>query len=182
MRVIIAGAGIGGLAAALSLHAAGITDVVVTESVDRVRPLGVGLNLLPHAVRELSELGLADELAAESVACAELAYYNRFGQRIWTEPRGLTAGYHWPQFSVHRGGLQMLLLAQTVRRLGAGSVRTGHTVTELDQTDDKVTVTFAHGARLTGDLLIGADGIRSRVRTLFHPDEGPPPWNGLVLW
>jgi 2-polyprenyl-6-methoxyphenol hydroxylase-like FAD-dependent oxidoreductase len=182
MRIVIAGGGIGGLATALSLHAAGITDVVVVEAVDQIRPLGVGINLLPHAVRELTELGLADQLALDAVACAELAYYNRFGQRIWSEPRGVAAGYRWPQYSIHRGRLQMLLLAAVVDRLGPSAVRTGHAVAEVEQNEDGVSVAFAHGARLTADLLVAADGIRSRVRALFQPDEGAPPWNGLVLW
>ncbi len=182
MRVIIAGGGIGGLATALSLHAVGITDVVVVEAVDQIRPLGVGVNLLPDAVRELTELCLAEEVADHSVACAELAYFNRYGQRIWSEPRGVAAGYRWPQFSVHRGPLQMLLVAAVTQRLGPQAVRTGHAVTGFEQTPDAVTVTFAHGARLQGDLLVAADGIHSRVRSMLYPNEGPPAWNGLVLW
>src|SRR4051812_15031907 len=105
---IIIGAGIGGLTAALCLHRAGI-PAVIYESVDRIKPLGVGISLLPHSVRILTDLGLADRLDAVAVRTAELAYYNKFGQRIWSEPRGRQAGYHWPQFSIHRGELQMLL-------------------------------------------------------------------------
>ncbi|MFF5209287.1 flavin-dependent oxidoreductase [Streptosporangium sp. NPDC000396] len=178
MRITIAGAGIGGLAAALSLHAAGFDDVVVHESTPEIRPLGVGINLLPHAVRELTELGLGDRLAEIGVATAELAYFNRYGTAIWSEPRGRDAGYHWPQYSVHRGHLQMLLLSAVVERLGARAVRTGERVTGF--TPESVLV---NGAEATGyDLLIGADGIHSAVRAQLFPDEGPPPWNGLVLW
>ncbi|GGO21870.1 flavin-dependent oxidoreductase [Microbispora rosea subsp. aerata] len=166
MRIVIAGAGIGGLTTALSLHAAGFEDVTVHEAAPEIRPLGVGINLLPHAVRELTELGLADRLARIGVATAELAYFNRYGTLIWSEPRGLAAGYAWPQYSVHRGRLQMMLLDAVIERLGPDAVRTG--------------------SRITGpgdeDLLIGADGIHSAVRAHFYPDEGPPPWNGLVLW
>ncbi|MEU6431551.1 flavin-dependent oxidoreductase [Microbispora sp. NPDC046973] len=166
MRIVIAGAGIGGLTAALSLHAAGFEDVTVHEAAPEIRPLGVGINLLPHAVRELTELGLADRLAEIGVATAELAYFNRYGTPIWSEPRGLAAGYAWPQYSVHRGRLQMLLLEAVVERLGPDAVRTGSRITGPG----------------TEDLLIGADGIHSAVRAHLYPGEGPPPWNGLVLW
>ncbi|MGW0811251.1 flavin-dependent oxidoreductase [Nonomuraea sp. NPDC002799] len=166
MRIVIAGAGIGGLAAALSLHAAGFEDVTVHEAAREIRPLGVGINLLPHAVRELTELGLAPDLERIGVATAELAYFNRYGTPIWSEPRGTGAGYAWPQYSVHRGRLQLLLLDAVTERLGADAVRTGSRVT-------------GPGAE---DLLIGADGIHSAVRAHLYPGEGPPPWNGLVLW
>lgn len=167
MQITIAGAGIGGLATALSLHAAGFDEVVVHEAAEEIRPLGVGINLLPHAVRELTELGLADRLAAIGVPTAELAYYNRYGQAIWSEPRGLDAGYRWPQYSVHRGRLQLLLLDAVRERLGTAAVRTGSRIPGLDH---------------DGDLLVGADGIHSAVRAALFPGEGAPPWNGLVLW
>ena len=110
MTILIAGGGIAGLTAALSLHQIGVACRVF-ETVSQPQPLGVGINLLPHAVRELTELGLEDALAKTAIATAELAYYNKHGQRIWSEaarPRG--AGYHWPQFSIHRGELQLILL------------------------------------------------------------------------
>lgn len=167
MKIVIAGGGIGGLATALSLHAAGFGDVTVLEAAQEIRPLGVGINLLPHAVRELTELGLADRLAAIGVATAELAYFNKYGTAIWSEPRGLDAGYRWPQYSVHRGALQLMLLEAVRERLGPLAVREG---------------TRVEGAHPGCDLLVGADGIRSAVRAQMFPDEGPPPWNGLVLW
>lgn len=92
MKVIVVGAGIGGLATALSLHAAGITDVTIYEAVGELRPLGVGINLLPHAVRELTELGLGGALAELGVPTSMLSYVNCFGQSIWSEPRGIAAG------------------------------------------------------------------------------------------
>ncbi|MBK1787872.1 flavin-dependent oxidoreductase [Prauserella cavernicola] len=182
MRVVIAGAGIGGLATALGLHAVGITDVLVAEAVGEIKPLGVGINVLPHAVRELTELGLADELAAIAVATGELAYFNRFGQRIWSEPRGVGAGYHWPQFSLHRGLLQELLLTAVRQRLGADAVRCGMPLTGFSDGPSGAVATFAGHAPVQCDLLVGADGIHSATRRVFEPQEGSPPWNGQVLW
>lgn len=179
--MVIVGAGIGGLAAALSLHAAGCHDVLVAEAAPRIRPLGVGINLLPHAVRELTELGLAERLAALSVATAELAYYSRHGQAIWSEPRGRAAGYHWPQYSVHRGRLQMLLLTAVRERLGPEAVRTGAALTGFRQ-DERGAVAEFGAEEVRCDVLIGADGIHSAVRRVLYPDEGEPRWNGLVLW
>src|SRR5215467_5139440 len=123
-KVIIAGAGIGGLTTALCLHDAGF-DVHVYESAREIKPLGVGINLLPHAVRVLSHLGLQEELNKIAIATSELAYYSKHGKKIWQEPRGKFAGYNWPQFSVHRGTFQMLLLDEIKRRIGADKVQTG---------------------------------------------------------
>ena len=117
MRVLIAGAGIAGLTAALSLHAAGI-EARLVDSATTLRPLGVGINLLPHAVRELTELGLGPRLAATGIATSEQAHFDRHGSLIWGEPRGLGLGYAWPQYSIHRGDLQMMLLAAVRDRLG----------------------------------------------------------------
>jgi 2-polyprenyl-6-methoxyphenol hydroxylase-like FAD-dependent oxidoreductase len=186
MRVAIAGAGIGGLAAALSLHATGI-DVEVFESSREIRPLGVGINLLPQAVRELTELGLADELAAAGVATAELAYHDRFGNRIWTEPRGCEAGYRWPQYSIHRGRLQMLLLGAVLGRMGSDAVRTGFALERFEQTRGGVRLWLrdrrnCRQVTSSADALVGADGIHSATRALLHPDEGRPIWNGIRMW
>jgi 2-polyprenyl-6-methoxyphenol hydroxylase-like FAD-dependent oxidoreductase len=185
--VLIAGGGIAGLTTALSLHQIGI-DCRIFESVDTIEPLGVGINTLPHAVRELTELGLRDELAATAVATAELAYYSARGQRIWSEPRGQAAGYHWPQFSIHRGELQMILWRAVRERLGVDRIVTGHQLTGWGETANGVRAHFVH--RRTGEkrddaegsLLIGADGIHSTVRSVFYPNEGPPIWNGAIMW
>lgn len=186
MKVIIAGAGIGGLTTALSLHAAGIDDVTLYESVPEIRPLGVGINLLPHAVRELTELGLGDELAELGVATSTLSYFNRHGQQIWTEPRGCAAGYHWPQYSVHRGRLQLLLRDAVLARLGADSIRLGSAVSDARGDGDTTSVAIGEGtdaaARAAADIVIGADGIHSALRRQRYPDEGAPVWNGLILW
>ena len=188
MRIIIVGAGIGGLAAALSLEAAGFRDIVVAERSPELLPLGVGLNLLPHAVRELTELGVAERIAGLGVEPGSLAYYNRHGQLIWSEPRGRDAGYEWPQLSVHRGRLQLLLRDLVNERLG-DVIRLGHRLVTVDGTQDGAKQSTAHfvlpdgsSTALTGDVIIGADGIRSAMRAQFAPTEGDPVWSGLTLW
>ncbi|WP_400995161.1 flavin-dependent oxidoreductase [Agromyces sp. GXQ0307] len=184
MRIVIAGAGIGGLATALSLEAAGFRDIRIFERADRIRGLGVGINLLPHAVRELTELGLADRIAALGVAPATLAYANRFGQRIWSEPRGLAAGYRWPQLSVHRGRLQLALLDAVRERLGE-IVHLGHRLVGVDDGDGTATARFATSSGdvdVEADVLVGADGIHSALRAIRYPDDGDPVWSGLTLW
>ena len=128
--VVIIGGGIGGLVTALSLHRLGI-ECVVVESVEEVLPLGVGINLLPHAVRELDALGLLERLESTSVAPVMLGYYSAHGQSIWSEPRGRAAGYAWPQLSIHRGTLQTTLWSEAEQRLGAGRLLTGHEVVEV---------------------------------------------------
>ena len=187
MTVLIIGGGIAGLTTALSLYQIGVCCRVY-ESVDTIEPLGVGINTLPHAVRELTELGLGDALAATAIPTAELAYYSRRGQRIWSEKRGRDAGYNWPQFSIHRGALQMILLQAVRARLGADAVRTGHHLARFEETGAGVRAHFVDrrtGASLPpveGALLIAADGIHSAVRSALYPEEGAPIWNGAILW
>ncbi|MBZ4015256.1 flavin-dependent oxidoreductase [Streptomyces purpurogeneiscleroticus] len=186
MTVLIAGAGIGGLTAALSLHAAGI-DAVVVESARRIGPLGVGINLLPHAVRELTELGLGDELAAIGVATTENVYYDRSGRRLFTEPRGRAQGYHWPQYSLHRGELQLMLLAAVRARLGAGAVRTGTRLVDFEERPGAVRArlldrTTGEAATYDAAALVGADGLHSAVRARLHPAGGPLQWSGIRMW
>ena len=181
MTIIITGAGIGGLTLALSLHQVGI-PAVVFETVSAIRPLGVGINLLPHAVRELCELGLEDQLAEIAIPTQALAYYSRHGSLIWQEPRGREAGYRWPQFSVHRGALQMLLLDAARARLGADEIRFGHHFADYHEADGSVVAQFRGHDPIRGDILIGADGIHSALRAKFMPEEGPPIWNGAILW
>jgi len=186
-RVIVVGGGIGGLVSALSLHEAGF-EVDVYEAVEQLRPLGVGINVLPHAVRELSELGLGTALEQAGVLTCELAYYSKHGARIWSEPRGREAGYRWPQVSIHRGRLQMLLLEAVLARLGESRVHVGHALTSFETSSNGVTAQFVDRQTgrvrpsVHGDVLIGADGIHSRTRAQLHADEGAPSWNGTLLW
>ncbi|SDN04753.1 flavin-dependent oxidoreductase [Allokutzneria albata] len=185
-RVLVVGAGVGGLTAALALHRSGL-NVRVVEAASCVAPIGVGLNILPNAVRELAALGLLDKLAESAVATKQLAFYNRYGDLIWQEPRGLDAGYRWPQFSIHRGDLVRVLLDAVRARLGADAVITGaRLASHTDGPNGPVVARLAHpdGRRTTleADVLVGADGIHSTVRAALYPDEGPPPWNGLVMW
>jgi len=185
--VIIAGGGIGGLTAALSLHRAGLA-VQVFESVDRIQALGVGINLLPHAVRELDALGLADELAGNGLTPTTLAYFTKRGEPIWDEPRGLAAGYRWPQISIHRGVLHTILHAAALAEIGADRIHTGCHLDRLTDTGDGVEATFidrrtgAISATAKGAMLIACDGIHSVARRHFYPDEGMPKWNGSLLW
>ncbi|WP_329625254.1 FAD-dependent monooxygenase [Streptomyces sp. NBC_01255] len=186
MRVTVVGGGIAGLTCALSLHAAGF-EPQVHEAARTVEAVGVGINLLPHAVRELSELGLGDKLASAALPPRRLSYRDRTGEVVWEEPLGRAAGYHWPQYSVHRGRLQMLLLAAVRERLGPDAVRTGLLFQRFEETAGGVRARFLD--RSSGlpvvedaDVLVGADGIGSAVRAQLYPDENVPRWNGVHMW
>jgi 2-polyprenyl-6-methoxyphenol hydroxylase-like FAD-dependent oxidoreductase len=186
MKIIIAGAGIGGLSAALSLHKAGF-DVHVYESAKEIKALGVGINLLPHAVRVLTNLGLQNDLSKVAVTTSDLVYFNKFGQKIWQEPRGRFAGYKWPQYSIHRGTLQMIFLEAVKRELGEERIHTGHTLQHCKNAGNGVEATFINKetkeliTTVQADVLIGADGIHSVVRKQFYPDEGAPRFSGIIL-
>ena len=187
MKVIVVGGGISGLTMALSLHQIGV-PVRVYEAARTVAPLGVGINLQPNAVRELTELGLGDALASLGIATEALRFFNNFGQPVWQEPRGRAAGFHWPQYSVHRGRLQVMLAEAARDRLGHDHLRTGHVFQKFEPRGDRVVATFVD--RMTGDtiaedeadILVGADGIHSAVRRQLYPGEGEPNFAGQVLW
>lgn len=186
-RVLVAGGGIGGLAVGLTLHQLGVPFTVL-EGAPEIAPLGVGINLQPNAVRELGDLGIGTEaLDRIGIPAREWALVGRNGKEIYSEPRGLEAGYRWPQYAVHRGHLQVLL-AETLRsRAGAGSIRLDHRVTGYEQHDDGSVSAFGlheDGREWAerGSLLIGADGIHSAVRTQMHPEQPPIHWGGTIMW
>ena len=186
MKIIIVGGGIGGLATALTLHRVGI-DVDIYEQAQELRELGVGINLQPHAVKELAALGLLPALDETGIRTRELIYTNRFDQVVWRELRGTDAGYKVPQISIHRGKLLGVLLQAVMERLGPSRVHAGHRMVNLEERHGHLTATFEKGRgaerlKMVGDGLIGADGIHSRVRSIFYPDEGSPRWSGMMLW
>ncbi|POS70599.1 monooxygenase [Diaporthe helianthi] len=209
-RILIAGAGIGGLTTALTLHAAGLTDIHIFEAALSLTSLGVGINVQPSAVLILRNLGLLGALEKIGVETQELNFYNRHGDSILSEPRGKHAGYHVPQFSVHRGEFQLLLLEAVKGRLGSDRIHLGHALASWDQVDggDTITAHFVRRERptravsgaasgrsnvnpsggqldipsMTGSLLVAADGINSTARRRLYPDEGPPRFSGRMLW
>jgi 2-polyprenyl-6-methoxyphenol hydroxylase-like FAD-dependent oxidoreductase len=185
--VMIAGGGIGGLATALTLHQIGV-PCIVFESVRELRPLGVGINIQPNAVRELHDLGIGPEdLDTVGVPAKEWALVGLNGNDIYSEPRGLLAGYNWPQYAVHRGLFHVLLYNTFVERAGSDAVRLGCRVTGYEKNSDgTVTAIIEHAdgstSREAGTLLIGADGIHSAVRAQMHPDQPPIHWGGAIMW
>jgi 2-polyprenyl-6-methoxyphenol hydroxylase-like FAD-dependent oxidoreductase len=179
--ILVVGGGIGGLTLALSLHQAGIACRVF-EAAPEIKPLGVGINLLPHAMREFTELGLQDKLAAVAIETREFCWYDRFGHFIHKEPRGRFAGYDWPQLSIHRGDLHKVLLDAVRDRLGADSVVLDKKCVGFAQTESGVRVDFSGGTSASGAAAIGCDGIHSAVRKQLHPAEGPPAYQGINMW
>ena len=184
--VLIAGGGIGGLSLALTLHQIGV-PCLVFEAVPQLQPLGVGINLQPNAVRELFDLGLdARVLDTIGLQAREWALVGRNGKDIYAEPRGLPAGYRWPQYSLHRGRLQMLLYRTVLERLGADSLRLGHRLVGYRNEADGVVASIEtrDGRKLEarGALLVAADGLHSAVRAQMHPHQPPIHWGGAIMW
>jgi 2-polyprenyl-6-methoxyphenol hydroxylase-like FAD-dependent oxidoreductase len=180
-HVLIAGGGVGGLALALMLHQRGI-GCTVLEAAAEVKPLGVGINTLPHAIRELAALDLLPALDGVGIRTRELRYLNRFGQEIWQEPRGIWAGHEVPQFSIHRGHLHQVLWQAAEARLPIGALLRNARLQNFTQSAHGVTAHLADGRSLSGDVLIGADGIHSIIRAALHPDDGGIRWNGIQMW
>ena len=180
-EILIVGGGIGGLTFALSLHQAGIACRVF-EAAPEIKALGVGINLLPHAMRELTELGLQASLAAVAVETREVCFYDRFGNFICKEPRGRFADYDWPQLSIHRGDLHRVLIEAASERLGADSFVMGKKCVAFEQNATDVVVRFEDGTSARGAAAIGCDGIHSAVRKQLHPGEGPPSYQGINMW
>ena len=184
MTVIIAGAGIAGLTLGLTLQQIGV-PFRIFEAASELKPLGVGINLQPNAVRELFDLGLEAELDRIGIRTRDYGFYTKTGREIWTEPRGLDAGYRWPQYSLHRGKLQMALYDALVERAGRDCVTPGARATGFENVDGGAVLRLDAAAGATevhGDLVVAADGIHSAVRRQMRPEEGSPIWGGAVLW
>lgn len=187
MQALIIGAGIGGLTTALQLHRLGF-EVTVFESTHQLKPLGAGINLLPHGAKTLIELGLGEALAATGIQTRALKYMTKYGQEIYSDPRGLQAGFKWPQFSIHRGHLQFLIRDAFLERLGPERLLTGHHLASFEQAGERVIAHFIDKATgqpagsYNGDMLIAADGIHSTVRKLLYPDQGPAQFSGVMMW
>lgn len=184
--VMIAGGGIGGLSVALTLHQIGV-PCVVFESVRDLKPLGVGINLQPNAVRELYDMGIgAEALDRVGVPAREWALVGLNGNDVYAEPRGTFAGYDWPQYAVHRGQFHMLLYHSFIERAGAEAMRLGHKVTGYRKNADGSVTALIDGPdgaiEQTGTLLIDAEGIHSACRAQMHPDQPPIHWGGAIMW
>jgi len=186
MTVLIAGGGIGGLTLALSCQQLNI-PFIIFEKTKTLEPLGVGINLQPNAVRELSDLNLKQDLYKIGVETQEFGLFSKKGLKIWTEPRGLAAGYNEPQFSVHRGQLQKLLYNKLIERADRFSIKTGYSVNSFENLSSGVKLNCFNKRSekeetFSGSILVGCDGINSKVRKQMYPNEQPPIWNGAVLW
>ncbi len=179
--VLIVGGGIGGLTLALELSRRGI-GCRVFESAPEIKAVGVGVNLLPHAMRAFSELGLQPALERVAIETKEAAFYNRFGQLIYREPLGRRAGYEWPQLSIHRGDLQMVLLEAFKQRIGPDRLHLDVHCTGFEQDAEKVKILFKDGSTAEGGAAIGCDGIHSVIRRQLYPAEGPPRYSGINMW
>lgn len=187
MTVLISGAGIAGLTLGLSLHQVGVPFRII-EAIAELRPLGFGINLQPHAVRELYDLGLQRKLDGIGLRTERMAYFNARGQEIWSEPRGIDAGYDYPQYSIHRGGLQMMLHETLLERCGPRAILAGAKVNQWTETAQGLEVVLTDRTygfeidRLRGSVLVACDGVRSQTRKALFPDVGAPNWRKTMMW
>jgi len=186
MKLLIIGAGISGLTLALRLHRIGI-EVEIFESADEIKPLGAGINLLPHATRELAEIGILDELIKVSVETSSYNFYTPSGKLILSDKRGKNAGYDWPQLSIHRGQLQMILLNKVIQIIGADKIHYSHHLTKYKQDTDSITIYCGNNVNdniksYRGEAMIACDGIRSAVREIMHPNEGELKYSGVTMY
>lgn len=184
--VIVIGAGIGGLTLALALHQVGIPCRIL-EAAAELKPLGVGINLLPHAVAALARLGLQDELEAKAVATREVCYYTNLGQAVYNDPRGRFAGHEYPQLSIHRADLHAVLLGAVRERLGRGAVELGRRCTGARQEGQTVEVQVqdafgAPQAPMYGDVAVACDGVHSAIRVQMHPEQAKPRYEGTTQY
>jgi 5-methylphenazine-1-carboxylate 1-monooxygenase len=186
MDIAIVGGGIGGLTLALALHQRGLACRVY-ESAPEVRELGVGITLLPHAMRELTALGLGESLASQGIENRESCFFNRFGQLIYSEPRGRIAGYPVPEVGIHRGRVHLTLWRAAVERLGAERLVSDHHCVGLEQSGGRVTLRFrstrtgAAREPIIADVAVACDGVNSAVRRQFYPDD-PLCFGGINTW
>ncbi|KIN60660.1 Monooxygenase family protein [Sulfitobacter noctilucae] len=185
MTVLINGGGIAGLALALTCHQIGV-PFKVFEATPEIKPMGVGINVQPTAVRELFDLGLEDKLSAIGVRTREYGLYSKHGLHIWTEARGTDAGYDWPQFSVHRGKLLIMLYETLLERAGPDCIETGWRATGFSNVEGGAVLHLqgqdGETREEAGSVIIAADGIHSAIRAQMAPDEGPAKWGGNILW
>ena len=184
MDVAIIGGGICGLSLALNLKERGIACRVY-ERAPEIKELGVGITLLPHAMREFSALGLGDELLKAGIENRESRFYNRFGQLIYKEPRGKLAGYQYPEVCIHRGRLHMILYKAARDRLGSDAIRTDHECTGVEQDERGATVHFKARESIRADVVVDCEGINSAIRKQFYPDDkvafaGINTWRGIT--
>ncbi len=181
LDILIVGGGIGGLTLALELHRRNV-PCRVFESAPEIKAVGVGVNLLPHATRVLTGLGLQPALAAVAVETRESVFFNRYGQLIYREPLGRAAGYAWPQFSIHRGDLQSILIEAVKSRLGAERLQLGMHCEGFEQDASSVALRFRGAGAVRGAAAVACDGIHSVVRRQLYPDEGEPRYSGVNMW
>jgi 2-polyprenyl-6-methoxyphenol hydroxylase-like FAD-dependent oxidoreductase len=184
-RIAIVGGGIGGLALALGLHQRGLACDVY-EGAPEIREIGVGITLLPHAMKQLAALGVQPQLEALGIENLESVFFNRWGQYIYREPRGRHAGYALPEIGMHRGKLHDVLYRATIERLGADRIHLDHRCVGVDQDGQQATLRFQDSsgrarAPVPADIVIACDGVNSTVRRQFYPDE-KPAFGGINTW